>query len=73
MLPFSRTYRGFWKWVFGWGNAASIPRRDAGYLGIALISSVLKHVRVVRKPVAKLLDLLQRVWKGEIRKPNGVV
>lgn len=32
-----------------------------------------KHVRVGRKPVAKLLNLLQRVWKSEIRKPNSVV
>ena len=32
-----------------------------------------KHVRAVRKPVAELLDLLQRVWKSEIRKPNSVV
>jgi hypothetical protein len=41
--------------------------------GLLCFPPLLEHVRVVRKPVAKLLDLLQRVWKSEIRKPNSVV
>src|ERR1700694_3041535 len=49
----------------------NLRRKRVG--GLLCSPLFLKHVRVGRKPVAKLLDLLQRVWKSEVRKPNSVV